>query len=75
MSVINDPEIDIIVELIGGTTVAKKIIFEGLKKGKTVVTANKALISEYSKELFELARKNKAHLFYEAANWRWYSHY
>lgn len=65
--VLNDEEIDVVVELIGGTTIAKTIILEALKKGKHVVTANKALIAHYGKELFEMASLNNAHLFYEAS--------
>ena len=65
--VLNDEEVNVVVELIGGTTVAKRIILEALKKGKHVVTANKALIAHYGKELFEMASLNNAHLFYEAS--------
>ena len=58
---------DVVVELIGGTTVAKKFILEALNKGKNVVTANKALLSEYGTELLEAAEKNNVDLFYEAS--------
>jgi homoserine dehydrogenase len=57
---INDPEIDIIVELIGGKDPARSFITESLNKGKNVVTANKALLAVSGKEIFALAkRKNK----------------
>jgi Homoserine dehydrogenase len=65
--VINDDEVDVIVELIGGTTIAKTIILKALEKGKHVVTANKALIAHDGKEIFETARKNYVNIFYEAA--------
>jgi homoserine dehydrogenase len=62
-----DPEIDIVVELIGGTGVAEKIIKAALENGKAVVTANKALIAEKGLALFELARKHRVPLAFEAA--------
>lgn len=65
--VLDDQEVDTIVELIGGTTIAKDIILGALNKGKNVVTANKALIAHDAKELFETANKNNCHLFYEAS--------
>ena len=51
LSVINDPEIQIIVELIGGTGVAKKFVLAALSAGKAVVTANKKLLAEYGEEI------------------------
>ena len=45
LSVINDPEIDIIVELVGGVTIAKEFVLKALEAGKSVVTANKALLA------------------------------
>ena len=65
MEVINN--CDIVVELVGGTTIAKKFILEALKKGKSVVTANKALLSHHGQELFATAEKTGADLFYEAS--------
>jgi len=58
---------DIVVELIGGTTIAKKFILEALNKGKSVVTANKALLAQFGDELFAAAEKNNADLWYEAS--------
>ncbi len=58
---------DIVVELVGGTTVAKKFILEALNKGKSVVTANKALLSHHGEELFAAAVKSGADLCYEAS--------
>jgi len=65
--VINDPEIDIVVELIGGIHPAKEIVLEALKNGKHVVTANKALLATEGRVLFNAAKKNKAALGYDAA--------
>ena len=59
--------VDVAVELIGGTTVAKKFILQALNEGKSVVTANKALLAEHGEELFAAAEKNHADLFYEAS--------
>src|ERR1700690_1680097 len=50
--VVDDPKIQIIAELVGGTTVAREIVLAALKAGKPVVTANKALISAHGEELF-----------------------
>ena len=65
--VISDDEVDVVVELIGGTTIAKKIILEALNKKKHVVTANKALIAHDAQELFTTARENGVNLYYEAS--------
>jgi homoserine dehydrogenase len=65
--VVNDPETHIIVELVGGTGIAKTIVLAALAQGKTVVTANKALISAHGKELFAAAAKHGANLYYEAS--------
>jgi homoserine dehydrogenase len=58
---------DIVVELIGGTTIAKDVVENALTKKKHVVTANKALIALHGKQLFALAEKNNISLMYEAA--------
>lgn len=60
-------ECDIVVELVGGTTVAKKFILEALHAGKSVVTANKALLAHHGEELFAAAEKSGADLYYEAS--------
>ncbi len=65
--VINDDEIDVVVELIGGTTIAKTIILNAINKGKHVVTANKALLAHDGKEIYMAAKKNNVHIFYEAS--------
>ena len=65
--VIADDEVDVVVELIGGLTIAKRIILEAIEAKKHVVTANKALIAHYGKEILLKANENNVHVFYEAA--------
>src|SRR5579862_5191400 len=65
--VVNDPEIHVIIELVGGTGIAKTMILTALCQGKTVITANKALISAHGKELFAAAAKHGVNLYYEAS--------
>lgn len=65
--VVNDPQIQVVIEVIGGTTLAKTIILAALKNGKTVVTANKALLSAHGPELFAAAAKSSTNLYYEAS--------
>ncbi|MCX7990545.1 MAG: homoserine dehydrogenase [Proteobacteria bacterium] len=64
---INDPEIDIVVELVGGKTFAKDFIISAVKKGKHIVTANKALLAEAGDEIFGLCEKNGVEIGYEAS--------
>jgi homoserine dehydrogenase len=65
--VIGDDEIDIVVELIGGYEPARGYILKAIKNGKHVVTANKAVISEYGPEIFEQAAKNNVNVGFEGA--------
>lgn len=65
--VINDPQIQVVIELVGGTGIAKVMVLAALAQGKTVVTANKALLSAAGPELFAAAAKSGANLFYEAS--------
>jgi homoserine dehydrogenase len=65
--VVNDPEIDIIVELIGGTATAGQILEESLKRHKSVVTANKELMALRGAELWEKASQNAVNLAMEAS--------
>lgn len=68
MTAVKDKEVDIVIELIGGSDGnAKRLVFEALKNGKHVVTANKALIAKHGDSLAKLAEKNKVNLEYEAA--------
>ncbi len=54
--VVNNPEIDVVVELIGGDTIAKEVVLRAIENGKHVVTANKALIAVHGNEIFARAR-------------------
>ena len=65
--VVEDPEIQIVTELVGGTGIAKVIVLAALEKGKAVVTANKALLSAHGPELFAAAKKAGTNLYYEAS--------
>jgi homoserine dehydrogenase len=65
--VVNNPEIDVILELIGGTTIAKELIIAAINNNKHVITANKALIATHGNELLALAKEKNVHLLFEAA--------
>ncbi|HHX86865.1 MAG TPA: homoserine dehydrogenase [Firmicutes bacterium] len=65
--IFNDPEIDIIIEVIGGIGVAREFILQALSCGKSVVTANKDLLALHGRELFEAARAHGTDLFFEAS--------
>lgn len=66
-NIINDPTIDIIIEVMGGEYPAHDYIQKALNKKKHVITANKEVIAKHKKTLFALAKKNKVELLYEAA--------
>ena len=66
-SIVNDPEIDLIIEVIGGITPAKELILAAIKNGKSVVTANKALLAQAGAELYTAADNANVDLYYEAA--------
>ncbi|MFH1715637.1 MAG: homoserine dehydrogenase [Elusimicrobiota bacterium] len=65
--ILNDPEIDIVVELIGGYEPARTMIINALNKGKHVVTANKAVMAKYWHEIHDTARKNNVLVYFEAS--------
>lgn len=65
--VVTDPEIDIVVETIGGFEPARSLIVRALKKGKHVVTANKEVVAKAGYEILNLAQKNKVHFLFEAS--------
>ena len=65
--IIRDPKISIVIELIGGYEPARTFILEALRNGKSVVTANKALIAENGLEIFKVARENSVDVAFEAA--------
>ena len=66
-SILEDDEIDCVVEVMGGVGLAKTVVFEALKKGKSVVTANKALIAENMDELVSMMADKRSMFGYEAA--------
>lgn len=66
-SVVNDPNIDIVVEVIGGYTVAKELVLKAIENGKHVVTANKALLAVHGNEIFAAAQKKGVIVAFEAA--------
>ena len=66
-SVVNDPSIDLIIEVMGGISPAKELILTALKNGKSVVTANKALLAKEGAALYEAASNANVDLYYEAA--------
>ncbi len=67
MAVIADENIDLIVELVGGTTIARTFTIEALRRGKPVITANKALLADHGEEIYRTARENNTGIYYEAA--------
>ena len=66
-SVVSDPDVDVVVELIGGIEPARKLVLAALKQGKPVVTANKELLANVGAELFEAAATAGVDLLYEAS--------
>ena len=65
--VVNDPEVDIVIEMIGGEGIAKTLILKAIENGKAVVTANKALLAKHGAELFRAADRQGVDLAYEAS--------
>jgi len=65
--ILDDPEIDIVIELMGGYEPARSFILTALKKGKHVVTANKALLATYGNEVFQTADRNNVDIRFEAS--------
>ena len=66
-AVVRDPEVDIVIELIGGTTVAKVLVLAAIESGKHVVTANKALLATHGNEIFSAAQKKGVMVAFEGA--------
>jgi homoserine dehydrogenase len=66
-AIVNDPAIDIVVELIGGTDLAKELVLAAIERGKHVVTANKALLALHGNEIFAAARAKGVMVAFEAA--------
>src|SRR5699024_11928243 len=66
-ALVDDPEVDILVELIGGTTTARDLVLAAIRNGKHIVTANKALIAEYGNEHFQPAQEHNVDVGFEAS--------
>ncbi len=66
-SIIDNPKIDIVMELVGGTTLAREFILDAIAQGKHVVTANKALLASHGEEIFKAADKQGVDLGFEAS--------
>lgn len=66
-SIVSDDSVQIVVETIGGTGIAKTLVLEALNNGKCVVTANKKLLAEYGKEIFDTAARNNVDIYFGAA--------
>lgn len=66
-AIVTDPDIDIVIEVIGGLEPARSLILEAIEDGKHVVTANKAVISRHGNEIAEAAKKAGVYVLYEAA--------
>ncbi len=67
MDIVNNPDIEIIVELIGGTTLAYELVMKAIKQGKHIITANKALIALHGDEIFSTAQSLGVNVAFEAA--------
>jgi homoserine dehydrogenase len=67
LAIANDPKIDIVCELMGGTGLALEVTLAALARGKIVISANKALICAHGAEIFATARKHGGHFFFEAS--------
>ena len=66
-SVVNDPAVNLVGEFMGGTTTAREVALTAFKRGKSVITANKALLSAHGEELFAAAERYGTNLYYEAS--------
>jgi len=66
-AVLSDTDVQVVVELVGGTGFARTLILDALNRGKVVVTANKALLAHHGEEIFAAAAKNSTNVFYEAS--------
>jgi homoserine dehydrogenase len=65
--VVNDPDVDIVIEMIGGEGIAKTLLLKAIENGKQVVTANKALLARHGAEIFQAAERRGVDLAYEAS--------
>ncbi len=65
--IVTDPEIDIVLELIGGLEPARSFLLDAMRRGKHIVTANKAMLSTYWDEIIQTARQHKVDIYFEAS--------
>lgn len=73
--IVNDPEVDIVVEVMGGVEPAYTFVKKALLAGKNVCTSNKALVADKGRELMDIAREKSINFLFEASCGRWYSDY
>ena len=73
-TIINDPEVDIVVEVMGGVEPAYTFTKRALQAGKSVCTSNKELVARHGLELLKIAEEKNINYMFEAS-WRWYSDY
>jgi len=66
-AICSDPEIDVVIELVGGTGVAREVVLSALSAGKSVVTANKALLATHGEEVMDAAHENRVDIMFEAS--------
>ncbi len=66
-AVVSAPDVDVVIELIGGVGAARDLLLQALRLGKPVVTANKALLAERGAEIFQVAEQHRANVFFEAS--------
>ena len=67
VALVDDPKVDIVIELIGGTTIARKLVLRALRAGKTVITANKALLCDHGPEILAAAQASGGKLLFEGS--------
>ena len=67
LAIANDPKIHVVCELMGGTKLARQVTLAALRRGKIVVSANKALICAHGAEIFAAAQRHGGHFFFEAS--------
>ena len=65
--IINDPEIDVVVELMGGLHPAREYMLQAMEAGKNVVTANKDVVAQFGKDMFAMAEKHDVDFLFEAS--------
>jgi homoserine dehydrogenase len=67
LQIVNDSDIEVVIELVGGTGIARTVVLDALRAGKSVVTANKALLANFGEEVMDAAHANGVDILFEAA--------